>query len=483
MERACEIGMVGLGVMGRNLALNMAAHGIDVAGLDLDPAKVDLLAHEAGELRICRARTFAELAGALRTPRAVMLMVPAGPPVDSAVREALRHLSPGDIVIDGGNSHFTDTEMRAKTLAARGIEFLGVGISGGEHGARHGASVMAGGPRGAYERVRRALEAVAAAGPDGPCIAWLGPDGAGHYVKMVHNGIEYALMQSIAEAYDFLRRGLGFDDDRIASTFEGWRDSEIGGFLIEITAEIFRRVDPRTGSRLIDVILDAAHQKGTGRWTVEEAMELGVPVSTIAAAVAARDMSALKGERLAASRILRDGAPARPPAGDAGAVGGALLAATLVSFAQGMALLAAASGRHGYGLRLDEVARIWRGGCIIRTRLLAQVQAAFRDRAGLPNLLLDPAASAIADRAARAARLVVTDAARAGIPVPAMAASLAYFDAYRSEWLPANLIQAQRDVFGAHTYERIDDRRGAFHTEWLPEPEPEHAPASAAAQE
>ncbi len=470
MAGDCEIGMVGLGTMGRNLLLNIADHGFRAAGHDLDPKKVALLVEEAGGRPIRAAERMKDFLDFLAVPRAVMMLVPAGPPVDAVIRSLLPFLSPGDTIIDGGNSHHRDTDLRARVLAERGLDFLGVGISGGEHGARHGASLMPGGPRHAYERVRAVLEAVAADSGGEPCISYLGPGSAGHYVKMVHNGIEYGLMELIAESYDLLKRGLGRSDDAIAQDFDLW-DRGLDAYLLEITARIFRQVDGRTGKRLVDVILDEARQKGTGMWTSQDGMELRVPLPTIDAAVSLRDLSALKEEREAASRVLEWRGEAEPgeAKGLPDRLRGALEAGMLITFAQGMALLREASKVHGYGLSLEQVARVWRGGCIIRTSLLEDIRAACRARPDLPNILLDPKVSTRLQALQGDLRAVVRHAAARGIPASGFMASLAYLDGSRSAWLPANLIQAQRDYFGAHTYERIDDEKGMYHTRWSAE--------------
>jgi len=462
-----EIGMVGLGVMGRNLVLNMADHGHSAAGFDKDADKVSALKREAGNRDIQGAASMQEFVGLLRTPRAVMMLVPAGPAVDAVIRDLLPHLERGDLIIDGGNSHFSDLESRAKTLAEHGIQFLGVGISGGEHGARHGPSIMPGGPRDAYERVRPIFEAVAARAGGEPCVAWLGPGAAGHYVKMVHNGIEYALMRLIADTYDLMKRGLGLTDDELHDAYEQWNRDELNSYLLEITAAIFQPVDGRTGARLIDVILDEARQKGTGAWTSQDAMALQVPVPTIDMAVAMRNLSVFGSERDAASRILNRPVPL--PKGDRpqmiDRLRSALHVGMIIAYAQGMALLTVASAKHGFQLDLERVARIWRGGCIIRAALLEDIRAAFRVRRDLPNLLLDPhLAKKIAENQENLRRVVCT-ASELGVPAPAMMASLAYLDSYRSAWMPANLIQAQRDYFGAHSYERTDVA-GTFHTQW-----------------
>jgi 6-phosphogluconate dehydrogenase len=465
-----EIGMVGLGVMGRNLVLNMADHGHAVAGYDKDLSKVEALQDEAGDREIQGAKTMEEFVGLLRTPRAVMMLVPAGAPVDAVIRDVLPHLEEGDLIIDGGNSHFPDTDLRARKLADRGIQYLGVGISGGESGARHGPSMMPGGRKEAYERVRPIFEASAARVYGDPCVTYLGPGSSGHYVKMVHNGIEYGLMQLIAESYDLMRRGLRLSDDEMHDIYDLWNREELSGYLMEITADIFLKKDEKTGKRLIDVILDEAKQKGTGMWTSQDAMELGVPVPTIDIAVAMRNLSALEEERSAASRAFAGPEPLFE--GDlwdsVEQLRHALYAAMIVTYAQGMAQLRVASKANNYDLDLEAVARIWRGGCIIRSALLEKIRAAYKADPDVPNLLLDPDLGQAVESRQEDLRAVVRAAAEWGIPSPGLAVSLAYFDGYRSAWLPANLIQAQRDYFGAHTYERID-AKGSFHTQWTEE--------------
>jgi 6-phosphogluconate dehydrogenase len=466
-ERKMDIGMVGLGVMGRNLVLNMADHGYSVAGFDKDESKVQALQAEAGDRDVRGAGTIEEFIGLLRTPRAVMMLVPAGPPVDSVIRDVLVYLEKGDLIIDGGNSHFPDTDLRARALADKGIHYLGVGISGGESGARHGPSMMPGGPEEAYERVRPIFEASAAHVDGDPCVAYLGPGSAGHYVKMVHNGIEYGLMQLIAETYDLMKRGLGLSDDELHAVYDGWNQTELNGYLMEITAKIFLHVDEKTGKRLIDVILDEAKQKGTGMWTSQDAMEQQVPVPTIDVAVVMRNLSAYENERIAAGKQLKG--PQHVFQGDRDAfverLRNAFYAAMILTYAQGMALLRVASQQKGYGLDLEAVARIWRGGCIIRAALLEKMRTAYKARPDLPNLLMDPDLGQAVEARQDDLRAVVRTAAEWGIPAPGLSVSLAYFDGYRSAWLPANLIQAQRDFFGAHTYERVD-AKGVFHTQW-----------------
>ncbi len=470
MKSQYEIGMVGLGVMGRNLLLNMADRGYSVAGYDKDAAKVAALRKEAANQAISGAKSLPEFLELLRVPRAVMLLVPAGAPVDAVIHDLLPYLARGDLIIDGGNSHFSDMELRTTKLSERGIQFLAVGISGGEHGARHGPSIMPGGPRDAYERVRPIFEAIAAKVNDEPCVAWLGPGSAGHHVKMVHNGIEYGLMRLIAEIYDFMKRGLGFTDAQIHSVFDRWNHEELNSYLVEITADIFARIDEKTGRRLIDVILDEAGQKGTGMWASQDAMDLQVPIPTIDVAVAMRNLSGYKDEREEAAHVLHR--PLSHCEGDRlkfiGQLRSALYAGMIITYAQGMALLAVASVKHEYHLNLEKVARVWRGGCIIRAALLEDICAAFQARGDLPNLLLDPNLSNKVMEHQENLRSLVCAASQLGIPVPGLMVSLGYLDAYRSAWMPANLIQAQRDYFGSHTYERVD-AKGAFHTQWSSE--------------
>lgn len=461
------LGMVGLGVIGRNMLLNMADHGSPVAGYDRDRTRVDLVNSEAGSRPMRAARTMAEFVEMLRQPRTVMILVPAGRPVDVVIRELVTHLSPGDLIIDGGNSHFGDTNLRAAALRERGIMFLGVGISGGEEGARRGPSIMPGGPPEAYERVRGIYEAVAAQVDGEPCVTYIGPGSAGHYVKMVHNGIEYAILRLIAETYDLMKRGLGLADAELSGVYERWDRGQLNAYLIEITARILRQIDPHTGRPLVELILDEAGQKGTGRWASEDAMDLQVPMPTVDAAIAMRHLSILKQEREAASRTLAGPAPSLAVDKQAfvDRVGDALYAGMIVSYAQGMALLRAASRAYSYNLKLEDIARIWRGGCIIRSAMLQDIRSAFRTQPDLLNLLLDTNLGQQLNRRQDDLRAVVQAAAGAGIAAPAFMTALAYYDGYRSAWLPESLIQAQRDYFGAHTYERVD-AKGVFHTEW-----------------
>jgi 6-phosphogluconate dehydrogenase len=462
-----EIGMVGLGVMGRNLVLNMADQGFSVAGYDNDAAKVEALRKESAERKVSGAVNIVDFIALLRKPRAIIMLVPAGAPVDSVIKNLLPHLDKGDLIIDAGNSYFKDTDMRARDLAAKGIQFLGVGVSGGEEGARHGPSIMPGGPKDAYERVRLVFEAAAAKVNGDPCVTYLGPGSAGHFVKMVHNGIEYGVMQLLAETYDLMKRGLGLNDDELHEVYALWSKGELNGYLVEITSHIFSKQDEKTGKRLVDEILDVARQKGTGMWTSQSAMELQVPIPTIDLAVAIRDLSVFEKEREQAGAIYQR--PIRRLTGDRDTfikqLGRALYAGMLITYAQGMALLTVASGKCGYQLDLEAVARIWRGGCIIRAALLEDICAAFHARRELPNLLLDPSLSRKLIEHQEDLRRIVSHASESGVPIPGLMVSLGYLDAYRSAWLPANLIQAQRDYFGAHTYERMD-AKGTFHTEW-----------------
>jgi 6-phosphogluconate dehydrogenase len=459
--------MVGLGVMGRNMLLNMADHGFPVAGYDKDTAKVEALRQESGGKNVRSANDIADFIALLRPPRAVMMLVPAGPPVDSVIADLLPHLAKGDLIIDAGNSYFKDTIVRARNLAEKGIQFLGVGVSGGEEGARHGASLMPGGPREAFERVRPLFEAVAAKVDGEPCVTYLGAGSCGHFVKTVHNGIEYAVMQLLAESYDLMKRGLGLSSDELRDVYAAWNRGELASYLVEITSQIFGAIDDRTGKPLIDVLLDVAKQNGTGMWTSQSAMELQVPTPTIDFAVTMRDLSVLVKQRDTASEIYQR--PTPPFTGDRKAfveqLGGAFYAAVITAYAQGMALLATASEKFEFGLDLEAVARIWRGGCIIRAALLEDIRQAYRTEPGLANLILAPEISKKLIAHEDALRTVVCSAIEMGVPAPCFMTALSYLDGYRSSWLPANLIQAQRDYFGAHTYSRID-MKGTYHTEW-----------------
>ena len=465
-----KIGVVGLGVMGANLARNIASKGFPVAGYDLDAAKTQAFAagQPAGS-GIGSADAPDRLMAVLERPRRVLMMVPAGAPVDSVIAHLRPHLERDDILIDGGNSFFRDTDRRADELASAGFRFVGMGVSGGEEGALRGPSMMPGGPREAYDALEPILRAMAAKAEDGdPCVSYMGPRGAGHYVKMVHNGIEYGDMQLIAEVYDVLTRAAGMSAREIAGVFTAWNNGELKSYLIEITARVLERVDNETGKPLVDLILDEAQQKGTGKWMSQNAFDVGAPIPTVNAAVEARLLSALKSERVVASKVLAGPSSKPGPTRDQliNATRQALYTAKITSYAQGMALLRQASQEYKYDINLADVAKIWRAGCIIRAALLSDVRAAFTRNPDLVNLMLDDGVAKAVSSGQQALRDVVQAAVSAGIPVPALSASLAYYDSYRSARLPANLTQGQRDFFGAHTYRRID-RDGVFHTDWM----------------
>ena len=468
-----KIGVVGLGVMGANLARNIASKGFPVAGYDLNAEKTRAFAAgEPGGSNIGAADAPEKLVAVLERPRRVLMMVPAGAPVDSVIAHLRPHLEREDILIDGGNSFFKDTDRRADELASAGFRFVGMGVSGGEEGALRGPSMMPGGPREAWDALAPILRAMAAKAEDGePCVSYMGPRGAGHYVKMVHNGIEYGDMQLIAEVYDVLTRAAGMSAREIADTFSAWNDGELKSYLVEITARVLERVDDETGKPLVDVILDEAQQKGTGKWMSQNAFDVGAPIPTVNAAVEARLLSALKSERVIASKVLPG--PTTSASGLSRtdlieATRRALYAAKITSYAQGMALLRQASQEYKYDIDLAEVAKIWRAGCIIRAALLSDVRAAFTRNPALMNLMLDERVAKSLASSQQALRDVVQAAVAAGIPVPALGSSLAYYDSYRTARLPANLTQGQRDFFGAHTYRRVD-RDGVFHTDWTPE--------------
>ena len=463
-----QFGIIGLAVMGQNLALNIERNGFSVAVYNRTAARTEeFMAGPAKGKDIRAAYTIKEFVEALEKPRRIMIMVKAGPPVDAVIEQLVPYLEPGDLVIDGGNSFFKDTERRAQTLEEKGILYIGTGISGGEYGALYGPSIMPGGQREAYALVEPIFTAIAAKVNGDPCVTYIGPRGAGHYVKMVHNGIEYGDMQLIAESYDILHRAGGLSAAELHEVFAEWNRGELQSYLIEITADIFARIDEETGKPLVEVILDEAKQKGTGKWTSQNALDLGVPTPTINAAVVSRIISSYKEERVAASKVL-SGPPIKYE-GDRETliqdVRDALYAAKICSYAQGFTLLRAASHEYDYGLNLTEIARIWRGGCIIRAGFLNDVSAAFQRNPELPNLLLDPYFKEAVESRQDALRRVIQTAVGLGIPCLAFSASLAYYDAYRTARLPANLTQAQRDYFGAHTYRRID-KEGVFHTEW-----------------
>ena len=457
-----DFGIVGLGVMGRNLLLNIASHNFAAAGLDLDTEKVNSLQQEAAPDHTIEATTdvkhFVEL---IQQPRAIMLLVPAGKPVDSAIASLLPHLDKGDIIIDGGNTYFTDTDRRFIELSEKGIHFFGMGISGGEKGARFGPAMMPGGDQKAYERLRPIFEAIAAKVDGEPCVEYLGNGSAGNYVKMVHNGIEYGIMQLISEIYDLMKRGYNLDDETIQKTFAEWNQTDdLRSYLIEITGNILKQKD-EDGTQLINKISDWARSKGTGKWTSQNAMDLQVPVPTIDAAVNMRDMSKTKPERIeAAKKLVWNADETNVPQNEAiASLKSALFFSIVVTYAQGLAQLHIASKEYNYGLNLETVAKIWRGGCIIRATILEDAKT------DLPNLLLDSGIASKLVENQSGMRAVIQFAVQKGLPVSGLMNSLAYFDAYRSANLPTNLIQAQRDYFGAHTYERID-KEGVFHTQW-----------------
>jgi 6-phosphogluconate dehydrogenase len=461
--RTLDIGIIGLGVMGRNLALNLDEKGLRVGVHDAWPSQVDRTRPELVGTGIQAFADRTEFVRALARPRRIVLLVKAGQVVDDTLASLLPLVEPDDLIVDAGNEHFLETERRARELEARRLRYFGMGVSGGEEGARHGPSLMPGGDRSAYEHLASILGRIAAHTPDGPCVTYVGPGGAGHYVKMVHNGIEYGDMQLIAEAYAVLAGLGGLDPEALGAAFEGYDAGELESYLIQITARIFRRRDPETGQALIDLIEDSASMKGTGTWTIQDAAALGVPVPTIAAAVDARVISSRRDLRGPAQSVLQGPRPS--PKGDfAKRVGEALYAAKCCSYAQGFDLIRVASDRRGWGVNLAELARIWRAGCIIRARLLADIQAAFST--DVAHLLLAPACYEVLATRQGSLRQVVAAAAEAGISVPGMASALAYFDALRALRLPANLIQAQRDYFGAHTYRRTD-RDGICHTQWI----------------
>ncbi len=464
----CDLGLVGLAVMGRNLVLNLEEKGFHVAVFNRTSTKTEeFLAGEAKGKKIEGAFDPAGFVALLKRPRVVFLMVKAGAAVDKALEGLLPHLEAGDIVLDGGNSLFKDTERRWKDLEAKGIHFLGVGVSGGEEGARYGPSIMPGGSREAWPRVEPILSAAAAKVGGEPCVAWLGKGGAGHYVKMVHNGIEYGEMQALAEAFDLLKRGLGLPFDDLARIFRDWNEGVLNSFLVEITARVLEKVDRGTGKRLVEVILDEAGQKGTGRWTAGECLELGVPMSALFAALEMRCLSGRKAERLRAESLY--GGPKRWNGSDSSRVvkdlEQALYLARILGYAQGFSLFDEASAAYGYEWDPQEIARIWRGGCIIRAAILEEIRAAFAEEEGLPNLLLHKGFRDKVAAGMEALRKTAALGIELGVPLPVLSATLSFLDAYRSGTLPANLVQAQRDCFGAHTYKRID-KEGVFHTQW-----------------
>ena len=466
-----SFGVIGLAVMGENIALNVERNGFPIAVYNRSREKTDaFMAHRAPGRNVRAAFSLEQFVASLERPRKILVMVQAGKPVDAVIQQLKPLLQEGDIIIDGGNSWFEDTERRTQELEPTGLRYIGMGVSGGEEGALNGPSLMPGGTKSSYEYLSPIFNKIAAQVDDGPCVTYIGPGGSGHYVKMVHNGIEYGDMQLIAEAYDLLKNVAGLNAAQLHEVFAQWNTTdELNSFLIEITANIFPYVDPETKIPLVDLIVDAAGQKGTGRWTVQTALELGVAIPTITAAVNARILSSIRDERIAASKIITG--PNAKYGGDIAAfvnmVRDALYCSKICSYAQGMALLSTASKTYNWELNLGEMARIWKGGCIIRAGFLNKIKKAFDENPALPNLLLAPEfKQTILDRQA-AWREVIVTAAKLGIPVPAFSASLDYFDSYRRARLPQNLTQAQRDYFGAHTYKRTD-KEGSFHTEWVP---------------
>ena len=462
-----DFGMIGLGVMGQNLLLNMADHGFSAIGFDKDLAKNAALEAAATPGTIVKGvPELAQMVQQLKTPRKLMMLVPAGKPVDDVIASLLPLLEKGDIVIDGGNSHYTDTLRRVKYLRDKEIHFMGVGVSGGEQGARTGPSIMPGGDVEAYSHVKPLLEAIAAKVNGEPCVAYLGKEGAGHYVKMVHNGIEYAIMQLISESYTLLKHA-GLNNDELHETFKRWNEGALQSFLVEITADIFLQNDDKTTARLLDVISDKAGSKGTGKWTSQDSMELPVAVSVIDSAVAMRTVSGYKEERIKAAALYNESGAAITVSTDEWIkqVHDALYFGTILSYAQGLAMLYQASKELAMDIPLPDAVSVWRGGCIIRSTLLETFTQAYKNSPDLSNILLDPGVASIVKSAESNTRAVVAQAALSGVSAAALMSSLAYFDAYRSERMATNLIQAQRDYFGAHTYQRTDIP-GTFHTEW-----------------
>ncbi|WP_371925815.1 NADP-dependent phosphogluconate dehydrogenase [Halobacillus sp. A5] len=465
-----EIGVIGLAVMGKNLALNIESRGYSVSVYNRTKEKTDeFLNDEASGKNFNGASTIEEFVQSLEKPRKILLMVKAGPATDATIESLLPHLDKGDILIDGGNTFYQDTIRRNNELKESGVHFIGTGVSGGEEGALTGPSIMPGGQKEAYEHVEPILEAIAAKVDETPCTTYIGPDGAGHYVKMVHNGIEYGDMQLISEAYFILKNVLGLSAQELHEVFSEWNKGELDSYLIEITSDIFTKTDDETGKPLVDVILDTAGQKGTGKWTSISSLELGVPLPVITESVFSRFISAMKEERVKASKIL-SGPEHKPFTGDKQAViesiRKALYMSKIVSYAQGFAQMRSASEHYDWNLQYGDIAMIFRGGCIIRAQFLQKIKEAYDRESDLDNLLLDPYFNDIAENYQSSLREVLSLAIERGVPVPAFSSALAYYDSYRTETLPANLLQAQRDYFGAHTYQRVD-KEGTFHTEWM----------------
>ncbi|WP_340017738.1 NADP-dependent phosphogluconate dehydrogenase [Paenibacillus sp. FSL H3-0457] len=464
-----QIGVIGLAVMGKNLALNIESKGFSVSVFNRSPEKTNDLLKEAEGKNLTGAFTIEEFVESLESPRKILIMVQAGKATDATIEQLLPHLDQGDIIIDGGNAYFPDTQRRSKDLEEKGFRFIGAGVSGGEEGALKGPAIMPGGQESAYQLVEPILTAISAKVGDDACSTYIGPDGAGHYVKMVHNGIEYGDMQLIGEAYHLLKSVLNVSVEELHEIFTEWNQGELDSYLIEITADIFSKYDPETGKPMVDVILDAAGQKGTGKWTSQSALDLGVPLSMITESVFSRFLSAMKDERVAASKIL-NGPATEAFSGDKKAfienVRKALFASKIVSYAQGFAQMRAASDEYGWDLKYGNIAMIFRGGCIIRSQFLQNIKEAYDKDAELKNLLLDPYFQNIIESYQGAWREVVAAAVKQGVPVPGFSSALSYYDSYRTERLPANLLQAQRDYFGAHTFQRVD-KEGSFHFQWM----------------
>lgn len=464
-----QIGVVGVGVMGRSLALNLESRGFSVAIYDLSEEKVNEVLGHHKDKNIVGTAKVEEFIGSLESPRKILLMVNAGVITDKAIESLVPHLDKGDILMDGGNSYFEDTIRRNKELAEKGINFIGMGVSGGEEGALKGPALMPSGQKEAYDEVAPMLTAIAAKVNDEPCCTYIGPDGAGHYVKMVHNGIEYGDIQLICEVYDLMKNVLGLSAEELHEVFSEWNQGELDSYLVEITADIFTKKDPETGKPLVDVILDKAGQKGTGKWTSQNSLDLGVPLTMITESVFSRFLSSLKDQRVKASKLL-SGPSENKFIGNKKEfielIRKTLFFSKIISYAQGFSQYKAASEEYGWNLKYNEIAKIFRGGCIIRAGFLQNIMDAYEKNEELENLLLDPYFQKIASEYQNAAREVVATAIKVGIPVPGLASALSYYDSYRSEVLPANLLQAQRDYFGAHTYERVD-KEGHFHTDWL----------------
>ncbi len=472
MEPQGDLALIGLAVMGQNLILNMNDHGFKVVAYNRTVSKVDdFLANEAKGTQVIGSHSIPDMISKLKRPRRVMMLVKAGSAVDDFIAQIVPHLDKGDIIIDGGNSLYTDSSRRAKELEAKGILFIGTGVSGGEEGARHGPSIMPGGSPAAWPHVKEIFQSISAKVDDGtPCCDWVGEGGSGHFVKMVHNGIEYGDMQLICEAYQLLHQGLGLSNDELHEVFAEWNTGVLDSYLIEITRDIFAFKEA-DGSHLVDNILDTAGQKGTGKWTIISALDCGIPITLISEAVFSRCVSALKSERVEAAKVISGPKGNIENPGDrkafVAAVRDALYASKIVSYAQGYMLMKAAAKENGWNLNYGGIALMWRGGCIIRSRFLGKIKDAFDQNANLQNLLMDPYFKGEIDRCQTGWRRVVACAVQAGIPVPALSTALAFFDGYRTDRLPANLLQAQRDYFGAHTYERLDKPRGQFfHTNW-----------------